>query len=130
MSLATLGWLILALPLAGSMLIAFGFRALPNRAAAIIGTGAIGGAFVLAVIALFNMPGEAESARTVTSSIWDYPVPSGIDVQLGILVDPLALFMVLVVTGVSTMIHVYSASYMASDEGYNRFFSYLNFFVF
>ena len=130
MSLATLGWLILALPLAGSMLIAFGFRALPNRAAAIIGTGAIGGAFVLAVIALFNMQGEAESARTVTSSIWDYAVTSGIDVQLGILVDPLALFMVLVVTGVSTMIHVYSASYMASDEGYNRFFSYLNFFVF
>lgn len=130
MSLATLGWLILALPLAGSMLIAFGFRALPNRAAAVIGTGAIGGAFVLAVIALFTMQGEAASARVVTSSLWDYAVTSGIEVQLGILVDPLALFMVLVVTGVSTLIHIYSASYMASDEGYNRFFSYLNFFVF
>src|SRR5205085_11506536 len=49
---------------------------------------------------------------------------------LGILVDPLAVFMCLVVSGVSFLIHVYSVAYMESDRGYVRYFSYLNFFVF
>jgi NADH-quinone oxidoreductase subunit L len=55
---------------------------------------------------------------------------AGVDVQLGILVDPLAVLMALVVSGVSFLIHVYSVAYMASDRGYARYFSYLNFFVF
>ena len=50
--------------------------------------------------------------------------------KLGILVDPLAVFMCLVVSGVSFLIHLYSVAYMASDRGYRRYFSYLNFFVF
>jgi NADH-quinone oxidoreductase subunit L len=53
-----------------------------------------------------------------------------VHVKLGVLVDPLAVFMCLVVTGVSMLIHVYSVAYMDSDRGYVRFFSYLNFFVF
>ncbi len=52
------------------------------------------------------------------------------NVDLGILIDPLSVFMALVVSGVSFLIHVYSTSYMASDRGYARFFAYLNFFVF
>ena len=52
------------------------------------------------------------------------------DAQLSILIDPLSIFMALVVTGVSTLIHLYSVAYMESDEGYRRFFAYLNFFVF
>jgi NADH-quinone oxidoreductase subunit L len=54
----------------------------------------------------------------------------GLDADLGILVDPLSVFMVLVVSGVSFLIHLYSVAYIASDRGYARFFSYLNFFVF
>ncbi len=50
--------------------------------------------------------------------------------QVGILVDPLAVFMALVVSGVSFLIHVYSVAYMDGDRGYRRYFSYLNFFVF
>ena len=49
---------------------------------------------------------------------------------MAILVDPLSVFMALVVSGVSTLIHLYSVSYMASDRGYRRFFAYLNYFVF
>ena len=54
----------------------------------------------------------------------------GIDAQMSILVDPLSVYMILVVTGISTMIHLYSVSYMEEDRGFARFFSYLNFFVF
>ncbi|HZJ28902.1 MAG TPA: NADH-quinone oxidoreductase subunit L [Solirubrobacterales bacterium] len=130
MSIATWGWLILALPLAGALSIALGFRLLSNRVAGIIGTGAIAAAFACTVAAVIALQAEPESARVATSSLWNYAVAGGIDIQLGILVDPLALYMALVVTGISTMIHLYSAAYMVSDQGYNRFFSYLNFFVF
>ncbi len=69
-------------------------------------------------------------ARHHASSLWNYASAAGLDIKLGIFVDPLSVFMVLVVTGVSTLIHLYSFGYMQSDEGYHRFFSYLNFFVF
>ena len=49
---------------------------------------------------------------------------------MNVLVDPLSVFMCLVVSGVSALIHLYSISYMTSDRGFNRFFAYLNFFVF
>ena len=52
------------------------------------------------------------------------------NVDLGILVDPLSVFMALVVSGVSFLIHLYSVAYMDSDRGYARYFAYLNFFVF
>ena len=64
------------------------------------------------------------------SVAWDYATTAGVDAQLSILLDPLSIFMALVVSGVSTLIHLYSVAYMASDRGYTRFFAYLNFFVF
>ena len=54
----------------------------------------------------------------------------GVDAKLQILVDPLSVFMILVVSGVSTLIHLYSVTYMKLDRGINRYFSYLNYFVF
>src|SRR6185437_700916 len=57
-------------------------------------------------------------------------VSVGVDAKVSILLDPLSIFMALIVSGVSTLIHLYSTAYMASDRGYTRFFAYLNFFVF
>ncbi len=130
MSITTWAWLVLLFPLLGSVLIGLGFKVLPNRAAAIIGTAAIALAFGCGIAALLTMLGEPAEPREFTSSLWDLANTGSMTIQLGILVDPLSLFMVLVVTGVSTMIHLYSMAYMDSDAGYNRFFSYLNFFVF
>src|SRR4029079_8500865 len=61
---------------------------------------------------------------------FDYIDIAGVHVSLGVLVDPLSVFMCLVVSGVSMLIHFYSVAYMDSDRGYVRFFLYLNFFVF
>jgi NADH-quinone oxidoreductase subunit L len=130
MSATTYGWLVLAFPLAGSIVIALGWRSLPGRTAGYIGSAAIGLAFLNAIAALIQIQGESAEERILTSSLWDYAVTSGVDVKLGILVDPLAVFMALVVSGVSFLIHVYSVAYMDSDQGYRRYFSYLNFFVF
>jgi NADH-quinone oxidoreductase subunit L len=130
LSATTYGWLVLACPLAGSIVIALGWRSLPGRLAGVIGAGAIGFAFLFALLALNQLQGEPAEGRHLTSSLWDYVVTSGVDVKLGILVDPLSVFMALVVSGVSFLIHVYSVAYMDSDRGYRRYFSYLNFFVF
>ena len=126
----TTAWLILAFPLAGSIVTALGYRLWPGRAAGIIGTAAIAASFVCAVLTFLALQDRGEEERQVVYKGWDYANTLGVDAQVAILIDPLSILMALVVTGVSTLIHLYSVTYMVSDRGYTRFFSYLNFFVF
>ncbi len=130
MSATSWAWLVLLLPLLGSVVISIGFRAIPARVAGMIGTAAIGLAFACSIGVLVNLLGDEPDARHHASSLWDYANAAGLDIKLGIYVDQLSTFMILVVTGISTLIHLYSFGYMRSDEGYRRFFAYLNFFVF
>jgi NADH-quinone oxidoreductase subunit L len=123
-------WLVLALPLAGTLTIALGFKLWPGRAAGWIGTLAIFGSFVFAVLTFFKLQDQPHEAKQVTSTLYDYANSVGIDAKLTILVDPLSVLMILVVTGVSTLIHLYSVTYMTGDRGFSRYFAYLNFFVF
>jgi NADH-quinone oxidoreductase subunit L len=130
MSATTWGWLVLAFPLGGSMVIAFGRAAMPGRTPAWIGTASIALAFVCSIGALLALLDHPVEERQLTDSLYSYASAAGLDIQLNILIDPLSVYMCLVVTGVSTLIHLYSLAYMGSDRGYARFFSYLNFFVF
>ena len=130
MSLQTLGWLVLLFPLGGAVLIAFSSQVLPSKLHGFIGTLAIALSFASAVGALFALEDRGEEERQVVTVAWDYASTVGVDAQLSLLLDPLSIFMALVVSGVSTLIHLYSISYMESDRGYTRFFAYLNFFVF
>lgn len=130
MSTTTWGWLVLAFPLAGTIIIGLGHKRLARGPAGAIGTLAILLAFASAVASLISLQGHDEHHRQLTSSLWDYAVSGSVDARLAILVDPLSVFMILVVTGVSTLIHLYSISYMKSDRGNARYFAYLNFFVF
>jgi NADH-quinone oxidoreductase subunit L len=126
----TYAWVALALPLAGSLVIALGFRTLPGRSAGWIGTAAVLASFAAAVGALVALEQRVPAHRQLVSSLWDFASTVGIDARASILVDPLSVFMLLVVSGVSGLIHLYSVSYMESDRGFARYFSYLNFFVF
>ena len=130
MSATAFAWLVLLFPLAGSIVIGLGYRRWSGRMAGWIGTGAIALSFASAIGAFVVLLGEPDDARQVTSTAWDYASSVGLDIQLGILVDPLSVVMCLIVSGVSMLIHLYSTAYMVSDEGYGRFFAYLNFFVF
>jgi NADH-quinone oxidoreductase subunit L len=76
------------------------------------------------------MLGEPASKRHLVDSAWTYASTADFKVDLSILIDPLSVFMCLVVSGVSFLIHVYSVAYMDSDRGYARYFAYLNYFVF
>jgi NADH-quinone oxidoreductase subunit L len=126
----TSAWLILLFPLAGTVINALGYRVLPGKAVGWIGTAAILGAFVAAVLTFIALQDRGEEHRQVVYTAYDYANSAGVDGTLSILVDPLSVFMALVVTGVSTLIHLYSVAYLWSDRGYSRFFAYLNFFVF
>jgi len=130
MSATAWAWLVLLFPLLGSIVVALGFRVLPQKTAGAIGTLAIGLSFACALGALFSLLGDDTEARHHASSLWDYASVAGLEIKLGIYVDQLSVFMALIVAGVSTLIHLYSFGYMRSDAGYHRFFSYLNFFVF
>ncbi|HEX2129797.1 MAG TPA: proton-conducting transporter membrane subunit, partial [Solirubrobacterales bacterium] len=130
MEATTYGWLVLLFPLVGSMVIALGWRVLPGKTAGWIGTAAIAASFVSSLGMLAMLLDEPAEARHLADSLYNYASAAGLDIDLGILVDPLSVFMCLVVTGVSTLIHLYSVAYLDSDRGYARFFSLLNFFVF
>ncbi len=130
MSATTFAWLVLLCPLVGSVAIGLGFRRLAGRSAGWLGTAAISLSFAFAVVALALLLSKSPQHRELTSTLWRYDVSTGLDAKLQILVDPLSVFMILVVSGVSALIHLYSVAYLTSDRGLDRYFSYLNFFVF
>ena len=128
--MTTFAWLILLCPLVGTVVIGLGHSLLAGRSAGWIGTGAIGLSFALSVAAFVALQGRSPEHRQAVSTLWDYGNTVGVDAKVSILIDPLSVFMALVVSGVSTLIHLYSVAYMGSDRGYRRYFAYLNFFVF
>jgi NADH-quinone oxidoreductase subunit L len=128
-SATSYGWLVLAFPLAGTLIIAFGWRVLPGRLPGWIGTAAIFLAFLASIGALLDLLDRPTEERQLVDSAWTYAAAFDFKADMAILVDPLSVFMSLVVSGVSFLIHLYSVAYMDSDRGYARYFAYLNFFV-
>jgi NADH-quinone oxidoreductase subunit L len=129
-SATSYGWLVLAFPLAGMLVVSLGWRVLPGRLPGWIATSAIFLAFLSSIGALLDLLDRSEEERQLVDTAWTYASTGNFRVGLSILVDPLSVFMCLVVTGVSFLIHLYSVAYMGSDRGYARYFAYLNFFVF
>ena len=123
-------WLVPALPLAGFLVNGLLGRRLGKGAVALVGPGVVGAAFVLALatlLALLRLPAH-ERLYELDLFRW---IPSGdLQVTAGLQVDPLSTVMMLVVTGVGFLIHVYSVGYMREDPALWRFFAYLNLFTF
>src|SRR5690348_2037992 len=120
----------LALPLAGFVILGLFGRRLPRALISWIGCGTILLAFAAAVADFISMLGTAETSRTSDITIFNWVASGSLHTDFGLLSDPLSAVMLLIVTGVGFLIHVYSIGYMADDPGYWRFFSFLNFFVF
>jgi NADH-quinone oxidoreductase subunit L len=117
-------------PLAGFVfLVAFGKR-LGDPWAGWVGTLAVAAAFVVACISLASMWHEPASARHFTENYYTWIGVGGLQVRVGILLDPLSMTMCMFVTGVSALIHLYSIGYMKGDPEYSKFFIYMNLFVF
>jgi NADH-quinone oxidoreductase subunit L len=122
-------WGILLFPLVGFVLNSLLTR-LNNRAVSVIGPGSVFLAFICACVTFAWLQGQAESARHYDQIGWHWAVAGTFNLDFGIWLDPLSSTMTLIVTGVGFLILVYSVGYMAGDEGYRRFFSQMDLFIF
>jgi NADH-quinone oxidoreductase subunit L len=123
----TLAPFVLIAPLAGFLINALFGRLLPRRAVAWIGAGSVGIAFIFAVNLLLQLLTGAQPLDQTYFTWWQ---SSDFNVPFNLYVDQLSSLMILVITGVGFLIHVYSIGYMREDPGYSRFFAYMNLFVF
>jgi NADH-quinone oxidoreductase subunit L len=122
---------MLLLPLAGFVILALAGRRIGDPWAGVIGTATVGGAFVAACITFAGLLSKPSGAgREVTINLYSWISTGPLQVKASLLVDPLSVTMALFVTGVSTLIHLYSIGYMRRDVDYPKFFLYLNLFVF
>ena len=114
-------------PLSGFLLIALLNKQLRNWLVALMACSAVLVSFVLTAVLFFAM-GDDQTSFNYTAFEW---ITAGnFSVSFSFLVDPLSILMMLIITGVGFLIHAYSAGYMHGDEGFNRFFAYLNLFIF
>src|SRR5437867_1831390 len=122
-------WLIPAFPLAGAVfLLVLGKRV--GRGAGAIATLMMASSFVTGLVTFIQVSHQHVGSRSYVKHLYDW-ITSGIfKVGIDIRIDPLSLVMVLVVTGVGMLIHMYSIGYMHDDPRYPRYFAYLNLFAF
>jgi NADH-quinone oxidoreductase subunit L len=121
---------IIALPLLGFAINLVLGRKLGEPLAGWVGTLAAVGSFVATLITWVTMLGRPSGARFADLNIFTWFPVAGLHANFAVLVDPLSLTMALFVTGVSSAIHLYSIGYMHNDPGFDRFFIYLNLFLF
>jgi NADH-quinone oxidoreductase subunit L len=115
------------LPLLGFLLNGVLFRKMPNRITSLVACGTVFGSFALSVIVTLEL---IKSRIPLEIGLGEWFSTKGLTVSFNLMADQLTAVMLLVVTGVGFLIHVYSIGYMSHDKGYNRFFSYMNLFVF
>jgi NADH-quinone oxidoreductase subunit L len=122
-------WLIPLFPLAGFLILALGGKRLPRPTVALIAVGSIGLSTLVALVlgARFLLaPPPGNAFREI---LWTWIPLGDFSPTIELYLDPLSLVMTLVVTFVSLLIHLYSTEFMIDDEGYSRFFAYMNLFV-
>jgi NADH-quinone oxidoreductase subunit L len=122
-------WLIPAVPLASCLVLAVLGTRFSRKAVAILGVGAIGVSALLAILITASFVSAPPPGGGYNQWLWTWMEVDEFRPQVGLYLDALSLIMTLVVTFVSFVIHLYSAEFMIEDEGYSRFFAYMNLFV-
>ncbi|MGA8211085.1 MAG: NADH-quinone oxidoreductase subunit L [Nocardioidaceae bacterium] len=122
-------WLVVALPAAGALVILLLGNRRTSSWAHLLGCATVIGSFVLSLLAFVALLGRGEEERQVGLTLYTWIEGGGFSADLGLLYDPLSALFLLLITGVGSLIHVYSVGYMAHDERRARFFGYLNLFV-
>ena len=121
-------WLVPLLPLTGFLILSLGKSYLSKSLSGIIASTMVLGSFLLALGIFFEISGSKE--KSFTLNLFEWIAAGDFKVNIAFLIDPLSSIMLLIITGVGFLIHLYSMGYMHDDEGYAKFFSYLNLFVF
>lgn len=125
MHMIQLSWLIPLLPLLGFTIIALAGKRLSKAVVTAIACGSILLAFGISLLAFFELKGTQQ-----TVDVFQWINAGNMNIGFTLQIDQLSCLFMLIITGIGFLIHVYSSGYMHDDEGYNRYFSYLNLFVF
>jgi NADH-quinone oxidoreductase subunit L len=125
---ATVSWLLLALPAFGALVLLVGGRR-TDKWGHLLGCLTIIAAFVVGLITFINSTGLAVADRVQELHLFSWIPVNALQVDFGLRLDPLSLTFVLLITGVGGLIHIYSIGYMSADRDRRRFFAYLNLFV-
>jgi len=121
-------WLIPLFPLLGFLILGLGFNKIPKAITSYIGPGTIGISFIFSIILFINSTHQFTSSPV--HQLFTWISVGNLSIPFSFLIDPLSILMLLIVTGVGFIIHVYSVGYMSHDQGFNRFFAYMNLFIF
>jgi len=127
-SLTHLIWLLVALPAAGAAILLVGGRR-TDAWGHLLGCATPLASFGVGLALLSDMLGRHGDARTITQNLFTWIPVGGLQVDFGMQIDQLSICFVLLITGVGSLIHIYSIAYMAEDADRRRFFAYLNLFL-
>jgi len=122
-------FLVFTFPLAGFLVLAFARGRLAETPAAVVGVGSIGLSFLVTVLVGIEFLRHPPADHAFTQVLWTWMNVGGFAPQFALRLDALSLTMLGVITGVGFFIHLFASWYMRGDDGYDRFFSYMNLFV-
>lgn len=122
-------WLIPALPLLSFLVISLFTKRLDMRITALLGVVSVLLSSIITIIAGITFLSDTPETGSVTNHIYTWLKIGTFNVGINLLLDPLSLVFCFVITFVGALIHIYSVEFMSGDEGFNRFFSYMNLFV-
>jgi NADH-quinone oxidoreductase subunit L len=123
-------WICLFAPLGAALAITLAGQRLTRRGAGYLATASVGASFVAAVVTFALLLGDSPDNRSHPSTLWRWLTAGPYHFDLRILVDPLSVFMMLIVSGVGCLIVAYSIGYMDGDDEERRYFAYMALFVF
>jgi NADH-quinone oxidoreductase subunit L len=123
-------WLIPFFPLLGALVNGIGGSRLGQKAVGYVGCLTVALSFITAFLIFVKLLTFAPAQRSIEITIFNWITSGLLQIDVTFLIDPLSALMTLVVTGVGLLIHIYSIGYMHDDDGYWRYFSFLNLFVF
>jgi NADH-quinone oxidoreductase subunit L len=123
-------FLIPFMPLLGFILNGLWGKRFTEKTIGIIGCSAVGISFVISLFYFFSLCGMSAEQRLITDSVYTWIKAGDLKINMSFQIDPLSVIMILVVSGVGFLIHVYSVGYMHGDRGFYRYFAYLNLFTF
>jgi len=127
MTVLDLIWLLPTLPLTGFLILALTGGTLPKSVVAAVGAGSVGLAFIVAALASIELLGSGQESFQL--SLWTWMAAGEFASSFAFYLDGLTVVMILVISGVGFLIHLYSTGFMIDDPGYSRFFAYMNLFV-
>ena len=127
--MTSLLWLVPALPFASFLILAIFGPRMARRTAAIFGVGSVGISVLITLLIAANFISSPPAGNAFVQNLWTWFQTGGFSVGITFYLDPLSLVMTVVITFVGFLIHLYSAEFMEEEEGFSRFFAYMNLFV-